>query len=186
MALVAFFAWVGLGSDGLSSSCYGPEEIFRQLGVHSHLALYLVAAVVVTVFLISASYGHIIEQFPFGGGGYLVATKLLGAGPGVVSGCALVVDYILTIAISVAAGCDAIFSFVPAAGQAFKLPAEFAVVGWLVLLNMRGIKESVYVLTPIFLAFIVSHVGLIGFGILRHAADLGNLVGATVQDTHRA
>jgi amino acid transporter len=186
LALIAFFAWVGLGSDGLSSSCYGPEEIFRQLGAHQHLALYLVGAVVVTVFLISASYGHIIEQFPFGGGGYLVATKLLGAGPGVVSGCALVVDYILTISISVAAGCEAIFSFLPPASHALKLPAEFAVVGWLILLNMRGIKESVYVLTPIFLAFIVSHVGLIGFGVLRHAHDLGHLLGDTVQDTHRA
>ena len=186
LALVAFFAWVGLGSDGLSSSCYGPEEIYRQLGGHQHLALYLVGAVVVTVFLISASYGHIIEQFPFGGGGYLVATKLLGAGPGVVSGCALVVDYILTISISVAAGCEAIFSFLPASARVFELPAELAVVGWLVLLNMRGIKESVYVLTPIFLAFIVSHTGLVAFGILRHAPDLGHLLGDTVQDTHRA
>ena len=96
LALIAFFAWVGLGSDGLSSSCYGPEEIFRQLGAHRHLALYLVGAVVATVFLISASYRHIIEQFPSGGGGYLVATKLLGAGPGVVSGSALVVDYVLS------------------------------------------------------------------------------------------
>jgi len=41
LALIAFFAWVGLGSDGLSSSCYGPEEVFRQLGEHRHLALYL-------------------------------------------------------------------------------------------------------------------------------------------------
>ena len=121
MALVAFFAWVGLGSDGLSSSCYGPEEIFRQLGEHQHLALYLVVAVIATVFLISASYGHIVEQFPFGGGGYLVATKLLGAGPGVVSGCALVVDYVLTIAISVASGVDAIFSFLPPEWQGMKL-----------------------------------------------------------------
>src|SRR5438067_1676849 len=166
LALVAFFAWVGLGSDGLSSSCYGPEEIFRQLGAHQHLALYLVVAVIATVFLISASYGHIIEQFPSGGGGYLVATKLLGAGPGVVSGCALVVDYILTISISVAAGCDAIFSFLPHAWSSHELPAELGVVGWLVLLNMRGIKESVYVLTPIFLAFIVSHVVLVGLGVL--------------------
>src|SRR5262245_5161717 len=111
LALIAFFAWVGLGSDGLSSSCYGPEEVFRQLGTHRHLALYLVAAMVATVFLISASYSHIIEQFPSGGGGYLVATKLLGATSGVISGSALVVDYILTVAISVAAGCDALFSF---------------------------------------------------------------------------
>ena len=72
-------------------------------------------AIVATVFLISASYSQIIELFPSGGGGYLVATKLLGPIPGVVSGGALVVDYVLTIAISVASGCDAIFSFLPPA-----------------------------------------------------------------------
>ena len=186
MALVAFFAWVGLGSDGLSSSCYGPEEMFRHLGDHQHLALYLVVGVVVTVFLISASYGQIVEQFPFGGGGYLVATKLLGAGPGVVSGCALVVDYVLTIAISVAAGCEAIFSFLPAGVQAFKLLTEFGVVGWLILLNIRGVKESVLILTPIFLAFLASHAVLLTYGIFRHGAEMGHLLTDTVQDTRQA
>jgi len=186
LALIAFFAWVGLGSDGLSSSCYGPEEIYRQLGAHQHLALYLVVAVIATVFLISASYGQIIEQFPSGGGGYLVASKLLGPFPGVVSGSALVIDYILTISISVAAGCDAIFSSLPADASVFKLPAELAVVAWLILLNLRGVKESVLVLTPIFIGFIVSHVGLIAYGVLRHASDLGPLLRDTVQDTQRA
>src|SRR2546425_10677407 len=89
LALVAFFAWVGLGSDGLSSSCYGPEEAFLQLGAHRHLALYLMVAMVATVFLISACYSHIIELFPSGGGGYLVATKLLGPVARVVSRSAL-------------------------------------------------------------------------------------------------
>src|SRR5437867_7574086 len=82
LALIAFFAWVGLGSDGLSSSCYGPEQAFLHLGEHRHLALYLVFAIIGTVFLISASYSQIIEQFPAGGGGYVVATKLLGPVPG--------------------------------------------------------------------------------------------------------
>ena len=186
LALMAFFAWVGLGSDGLSSSCYGPEEIYRQLGAHQHLALYLVAAVIATVFLISASYGHIIEQFPSGGGGYLVASKLLGPLPGVISGSALVIDYILTVAISVAAGCDAIFSFLTPQASLLKLPAEVLVVGWLILLNLRGVKESVLVLTPIFIAFIISHTGLIAYGVLRHAGDLGPLLTDTVLDTHRA
>ncbi len=186
LALIAFFAWVGLGSDGLSSSSYGPEEVFRQLGAHRPLALYLVAAVVGTVFLISGSYRQIIEQFPSGGGGYLVATKLLGPVPGVISGGALVVDYVLTIAISVAAGCDAIFSFLPAAAHGLELPAELAVVAWLILLNLRGVKESVYVLTPIFLAFLVSHAGLIGYGLLRHGAALATIAGATVRDTRAA
>ena len=127
LALIAFFAWVGLGSDGLSSSSYGPEEAFLQLGHHRHLAIYLVVAIVATVFLISASYSYIIELFPSGGGGYLVATKLLGPVPGVVSGGALVVDYILTIAISVASGCDAIFSFLPPEWRGFKLITELGV-----------------------------------------------------------
>src|SRR5213595_221541 len=93
VVLVAFLAWVGLGADGLSSSCYGPEEAFLHLGNERFLALFLVIAMATTVFVISASYSQIIELFPTGGGGYLVATKLLGPLPGVVSGCALVFDY---------------------------------------------------------------------------------------------
>src|SRR2546428_9417776 len=161
LALIAFFAWVGLGSDGLSSSAYGPQQAFLQLGEHRHLALYIAVAMVVTVFLISASYTQMIELFPSGGGGYLVATKLLGPIPGVVSGCALIVDYIFTIAISVASGCDAIFSFLPPEWAPFKLPIKMLMVAGLTGLNLRGVKESVLVLTPIFLAFMVSHVVLI-------------------------
>jgi amino acid transporter len=142
---------------------------------------------VATVFLISASYSQIIELFPSGGGGYLVATKLLGPTPGIISGCALVVDYILTITISVASGCDAIFSFLPGAWAVFKLPVEFGVVLALTGLNMRGIKESVMILTPIFLAFILSHVVLIIYGIFgNHPAALPHLIPETVQDTQRA
>src|SRR6267143_5083398 len=115
LALVAFFAWVGLGSDGLSSSSYGPQQAYLHLAGHQHLALYLVVAMVLTVFLISASYSQIIELFPSGGGGYLVGTKLLGTTPGVISGGALVVDYVLTIATSVASGVEAIYSFLPMA-----------------------------------------------------------------------
>ena len=143
LALIAFFAWVGLGSDGLSSSSYGPEEAFLTLGTHTHLALYLTVATVLTVFLISASYTQIIELFPTGGGGYLVATKLLGSTAGVVSGGALVVDYVLTIAISVASGVDALFSFLPLTLAPLKVPCEILMVGGLTALNLRGVKESV-------------------------------------------
>ena len=80
VSLVAFLAWVGLGADGLSSSCYGPEEAFLALGDQHFLALFL-ASPAVTVFVISASYSQIIELFPTGGGGYLVATLLLGPCP---------------------------------------------------------------------------------------------------------
>ncbi len=186
LALIAFFAWVGLGSDGLSSSSYGPEEAFLALGHHTHLAVYLMVATVATVFLISASYSQIIELFPSGGGGYLVATKLLGPSAGLLSGCALVVDYVLTIAISVASGCDAIFSFLPPEWAGLKLGAEVAIVAALTAMNLRGLKESVIVLTPIFLTFVACHAGLIGFGLFRHAADFGTLGAETLRDTHGA
>src|SRR4051794_9726771 len=95
LSLIAFFAWIGLGADGLSSSCYGPEEAFLTLGRYTHLAILLAVAVAATVFILSASYSQIIELFPAGGGGYLVATKLIGPVPGLVSGSALLVDYVL-------------------------------------------------------------------------------------------
>src|SRR3982751_2531307 len=102
VALIAFFAWVGLGADGLSSSAYGPEEAFRALGEHGYLAIFLAVAVAATVFIISYGYSRIIKQFPQGGGGYVVASKHLGPIAGLVSGSALLVDYVLTIAGSVA------------------------------------------------------------------------------------
>src|SRR6476619_1934656 len=95
LSLVALLAWIGLGADGLSSSAYGPDEAFRTLGQHGYLAVFLCLANAFTVLVISYAYSHIIEQFPTGGGGYVVATKLLGRPAGVVSGCALLVDYIL-------------------------------------------------------------------------------------------
>jgi amino acid transporter len=77
LSLIAFLAWVGLGADGLSSSCYGPQEAFLALGSHPYLSIFVGLASALTVFIISTSYSQIIELFPTGGGGYLVASKLL-------------------------------------------------------------------------------------------------------------
>lgn len=183
IALVAFFAWVGLGADGLSSSCYGPEEAYIALGTHSHLALYLAIATAVTVFIISLAYNQVIELFPGGGGGYRVATTLLGPYAGLVSGSALIVDYVLTIAISVASGCDALFSLMPYAMQVHKLEVELLLTAFLIYLNMRGMKEPIAVLMPIFLGFMVTHVGLILYGILQKGAFVTNVVTDTIQET---
>src|SRR6202047_158265 len=141
LSLIAFLAWVGLGSDGLSSSCYGPEEAFLALGHHQYLAVFLAMLMALTVFIISASYSQTIDLFPTGGGGYLVATKLLGKYFGLVSGSALVVDYVLTIAISIASGADAIFSFMPISWHPFKFYLCLLVVLLMVVLNLRGVKE---------------------------------------------
>ena len=177
IALIPFLAWVGLGADGLSSSSYGPQEAFRALGTHTYLAVGVAAMMAFTVILIASAYSRIIEQFPHGGGGYVVATKLLGPRAGVVSGSALLVDYILTIATSIAAAGDAIFSFLPVEYAWAKLPFETLAIVGLTTLNIRGVKESVLVLLPVFLVFLVTHVLVIGGGILFHAGDLP----ATVQ-----
>ncbi|TMA51668.1 MAG: amino acid permease, partial [Deltaproteobacteria bacterium] len=114
------------------------------------------------------SYSQIIELFPTGGGGYLVATKLLGRYPGLVAGCALLVDYVLTITISIASGADAIFSFLPLAYQPYKLEAAALAIGLLIVLNLRGVRESVTVLVPIFVAFLLTHIIVVLYGILIH------------------
>jgi amino acid transporter len=77
LSLIAFFAWVGLGADGLSSSCYGPEKAFLALQGHTSLSVFVALMSGLTVLIIAASYSQIIELFPTGGGGYLVASKLL-------------------------------------------------------------------------------------------------------------
>src|SRR5262245_42343006 len=110
VSLIALLAWVGLGADGLSSSAYGPEEAFKTLGTHTYLAVALAGATALTVFIISYAYSRIIEHFPLGGGGYVVASRLLGRRAGVVSGSALGVGYVLTMYISISAGGYALFS----------------------------------------------------------------------------
>ena len=172
VSLIAFLAWVGLGADGLSSSAYGPAAAFEALGQHMYLAVFLTVMTAGTVFIISFAYSLLIEHFPGGGGGYLVATKLLGPRFGVVSGCALIVDYVLTITVSVATGCDAVFSFLPASWAHTKLTTEVFVLIFLVLLNLRGVKESVTFLLPIFLVFVVTHAVMISYGLLTHASAL--------------
>ena len=186
ISLIAFFAWVGLGADGISSSAYGPEEAFLALGRHTALAIFIAIATVITVFIISGSYARIIEKFPMGGGGYILAAKLLGERAGVVSGSALVIDYVLTVTISVAAGVDAVFSFLPLGWQIYKFSSIAFVIILLIVLNLRGIKESVTVLTPIFLAFILCHVPLVLYSVLRHAPELPEVAASVSMDMSEA
>ncbi len=171
ITLAAFFAWVGLGSDGLSSSAYGPEEAFLALNGHNHLAILIAIASAATVIIISASYSQLIEVFPSGGGGYLVASKLISPTAGMISGCALIIDYILTITISIASAADAVFSFLPPEWQAHKMQFSLAALVLLTLLNMRGAKESVMPLVPVFLVFVFSHAFAIVYALATHALD---------------
>lgn len=183
VSLVAFLAWVGLGADGLSSSCYGPEEAYIALGTHTDFALYIAIATAITVFVISLGYNQVIELFPSGGGGYKVASQLLGAPVGLVSGAALIVDYVLTIAVSTASAMDAAFSLLPQDYLHYKLLAEVGLILFLLLLNMRGMKESIKFLLPIFLGFFILHVFLIFYGIFIHHEGLRLIVPNTLHET---
>ncbi len=186
IALIAFLAWIGLGADGLSSSCYGPEQAFYELGKHHHLAFYLAIATTITIFLISSAYNQVIRLFPNGGGGYKVATHLLGDYAGLVSGAALIIDYMLTIAISIASGTDAIFSMLPLKFLHYKLVVETIILLFLLLSNLRGAKESIKLVMPIFIGFFITHLIMIGAGILLHEKEFPAMIHATFADTHSA
>ena len=182
LALIAFFAWIGLGSDAISSSCYGPEEAFRALSGHSYLSILVGLAAVITIFVISSSYNQIVELFPSGGGGYLVASKLLSPTVGMISGCALLIDYVLTITLSVAAGTDAIFSLLPVSFYSYKVAVAVAVLIVLIIINLRGIKESVMVLMPIFVVFVITHITGLLMAFFSHSSQLGSIAINTASD----
>lgn len=190
LSLIAFFAWVGLGADGLSSSCYGPPEAFLELSRSGtsfpYLSVFVALGTMLTIIVISASYSQIIDLFPSGGGGYLVASKLLSPKAGMVSGCALLIDYVLTISVSVASGADAIFSFLPSHWHHYKLLAAAAGVVLLCLLNMRGVKESVVPLVPIFVIFLLTHVFAIVYSLIANAGHVAMTVHHTAADVRSA
>jgi hypothetical protein len=180
IALVAFLAWVGLGADGLSSANYGPAEAYIGLQGRPDLGLFVAAATILTVFIISLGYNQVIELFPTGGGGYKVASRLLGPHAGLVAGCALIVDYVLTVVISVAAGVDALISLLPLVPWTVKAAAGALAIGLLVWLNLRGVKETVLVLMPVFLGFLITHGGLVVVGVAAHEGGMADQVTTSV------
>ena len=183
ISLIALFAWIGLGADGLSSSCYGPALAFQALGHHTYLALYLSILSGSTVFIIALAYNQVIELFSSGGGGYKVAAVLLGPYFGLVSGTALLLGYVLTIAVSVATGVAAIFSLLPHTWQHHKLVVDTIIMVMLMYLNLRGMKESIKLFMPIFLGFVFFHGFLIVYGIALHVNHLSFITHLAFQKT---
>jgi amino acid transporter len=197
ISLIPFLAWVGLGVDGLSSCAYGPDEAFRALfdlphwGDHPELAVFLALATALTVGIISWSYTGLIEHFPYSGGGYGVASKLLGRYFGLVSGSALLVDYVLTVTTSIASSIDQVFNVFPPTVeyQHWKLWVELTMTGALVVLNLRGVKESVNIIVPIFLLFCATHLAvLIGVFVVHPGTIAGHVeqIHAAVQTDARS
>jgi amino acid transporter len=155
------------------------------MGFHPHLGLFVALGTAITVFVLSAAYSQIIEMFPSGGGGYLVASKLLSPSVGMVSGCALLIDYVLTISISIAAGADAIYSFLPPEWIQFKFLTVIAGILLLTIMNLRGVKESIGVMVPIFLIFVVTHAFAIIYALTMHAGEMPTVAVETGRDFHQ-
>jgi amino acid transporter len=132
-------------SDALSSVAYASEEMLLVLMTAGTAALALslpiAAGIAVLVVIVATSYWQTIHAYPSGGGAYIVATDNLGRLPGLIAGAALLVDYVLTVAVSVAAGVAAITSAVPALFQWRVTLGILTVVG-ITVANLRGVRES--------------------------------------------
>ncbi|HZM80609.1 MAG TPA: APC family permease [Candidatus Limnocylindrales bacterium] len=132
-------------SDPLSSVAYATQEILLVLTLgglaYLYVAPWAAAAVVVLLAVVVISYRQVVRAYPSGGGSYEVASKNLGAGAGLVVAAALLVDYIMTVAVSVAAGVDNIISAFPGL-NAWRVPINIGFVVLLMAMNLRGVRES--------------------------------------------
>ncbi len=178
--LVVLWAWAGLGANGLSAACYGPEKAFLALGNHTQLGPLLALIMTTSVLVIAVAYSQMLELFPNGGGTYRVTTQMLGPNFGLVCGAAMLIDYVLAIAVSLASGTDALFSLLPPAGQEYKLPVELALATMLIVFNLRGVRVAIGILLPVVLLFVVVHAFLIVFGIGIMAPRIRTDVGEAI------
>ena len=157
-----------LSSDALSSVAYGPEQVLIVLVTMGVIALwYSIPIAIGVLILLTAlilSYRQIIFAYPHGGGAYVVSKENLGVNSGLVAGGALLVDYILTVAVSVSAGTDAITSAFPAL-HPYNVVIAILFVVFITILNLRGVTESASILAyPVYL-FVLALFILIGVGI---------------------
>ena len=162
-------------SDPLSSVAYATQEILLVLSLaglsYLHLASWVGLAVVVLLSVVVISYRQVVRAYPSGGGSYEVASTNLGATAGLVVAAALMVDYVMTVAVSVAAGVDNIISAVPELNtHRVLLAAGFVVV--LTAVNLRGMRESGLTFALPTYLFILGVLALIAVGLIR--ATLGH------------
>lgn len=159
-----------LSSDALSSVAYGPEQILIVLVTLGTVAFWYSIPIAIGVLILLAalilSYRQIIYAYPHGGGAYVVSKENLGVNPGLIAGGSLLVDYILTVAVSVSAGTDAITSAFPAL-HSHKVIIAIIFVLIITILNLRGLTESASILAyPVYL-FVLALFILIGVGLFN-------------------
>jgi len=159
-----------LSSDALSSVAYATEEILKVLLLAGSLALWAslpIAAVIVALLaVVGFSYRQTIKAYPKGGGSYIVAKDNLGTLPGLTAGASLLVSYVLTVAVSVAAGVLALTSAYPVLDD-WKVVIGVGLIALITLINLRGIRESGTIFMLPTYAFLVCMVGLLVVGLAR-------------------
>jgi amino acid transporter len=165
--------FVGLAvfaSDNISSSAYATEEIMRVLVFAGAGALALTMPITVGIVIVLAivvtSYQQTVAAYPHGGGSYIVAKDNLGTKPGLVAAAALLTDYVLTVAVSIAAGVAALTSFVPELFD-WRVHIGIVLVIAIAMVNLRGIRESGALFSIPTYVYLVSIFGLLAFGLFR-------------------
>jgi amino acid transporter len=181
-------------SDALSSTAYASEEILLVLAVavaygQAYVFNYVVPiSVVIAIVLgiVATSYRQTIHAYPSGGGAYIVAKENLGTYPGLVAAAALLVDYVLTVSVSLAAGVAAITS--AAQGTRFawlddhKVSLCLILIAFIALANLRGVRESGALFAGPTYAFLISFLFMIGYGILRYFLTPGGVAPVNVEN----
>jgi amino acid transporter len=159
-----------LSSDALSSVAYATEEILRVLLIGGAAALGLVTpiglVIAITLAIVAFSYRQTIYAYPSGGGAYLVAKDNLGRAPSLIAAASLLIDYVLTVAVSVAAGVAAITSAIPGWGP-YRVEVALAFILLLTVGNLRGVRESGRIFAVPTYFFIVSILGMLAVGAWR-------------------
>lgn len=162
-----------LASDNISSSAYATEEAMRVLAVAGVAALTLTMpialAVVAVLAIVILSESRVIRAYPNGGGSYLVARENHGTIAGLVAAAALLIDYVLTVAVSTAAGVAAISSFVPEVHD-IRVPLALVLIALLTLGNLRGVREAGLLFAAPTYLYMAGMFGLIGYGLFRVAS----------------
>jgi amino acid transporter len=166
-----------MGLDGLSSSAYGPEAALTILipvgAAGLHMIIPIMGGILVLLGLLFVSYWQTIEAYPSNGGSYTVASQNLGANAGLLAASALMIDYVLNVAVGISAGIGALTSAIPSL-YPYTLWLCLAVLALITIVNLRGTVEAGLLLSIPTYLFIVSLGGVLIFGVIRTLAAGGS------------
>jgi amino acid transporter len=176
-----------LSLDALTSVAYGPEAIIVVLALAGagalHLVLPITVAIVVLLAILVFSYRQVIDAYPGGGGAYAVSRANLGHNASLVAGAALIVDYTLTVAVSIAAGVGALTSAFPSLTSA-TVPLCLGILAMITLLNLRGLGETARAFLLPTMMFIVGLLAIIAIGLIHPLAVHAPQPGTSLLTTH--